>query len=161
MAQLKNPRHELMAQAIASGKTQAQAHKEAGYKGTADGAKMVLREHPEIRDRVAELLAATAAQTVKGGVDVINGLWAVFEKMKELATGKGGGRATVRISAANAMKQQAELLGRHYRLWDYGDGDRAADTLPLAERLKQYRKEESSAPALIGGSNVVSLKREA
>jgi hypothetical protein len=159
MPQLENPKHERMAQAMAAGMTQAQAHKEAGYKGTAAAAKMVLREHPEIRDRVAEILDAAAAQTVKGGVDVINGLWAAFDKMRELVTGKG--KVAARISAANAMKQQAELLGRHYRLWDHSDGDRAADTLPLAERLKQYRKEEPPAPALPGGSNVVPLKREA
>lgn len=53
---LKNPRHERFAQALADGKSQVEAHQLAGYrpnKGTAS----VLKRHPNISERVQELLA--------------------------------------------------------------------------------------------------------
>ena len=51
---LSNARHELFAQAVATGKTARQAYKEAGYKPH-DGSASVLRNNPKVSHRIAEL----------------------------------------------------------------------------------------------------------
>jgi phage terminase small subunit len=60
MPQLKNPRHERFAQAVVAGKSAATAYREAGYKPDR-GSACKLQQRPSICQRVAELLAARAA----------------------------------------------------------------------------------------------------
>lgn len=56
---LDNPKHELFAQEIAKGQTQAEAYEKAGYKPSESNAS-TLRSNQKVSDRVAELLASSA-----------------------------------------------------------------------------------------------------
>lgn len=64
MAQLMNPKYEAVAQGLAAGKTQGEAYREAGYKAKHPEKKVfdLLKQHPEIKERAAELLAQTEAR---------------------------------------------------------------------------------------------------
>lgn len=59
MPTLTNPKHELFAEELAKGKTATEAYVLAGYKYH-DGNCIRLRGNERIRERVAELLAASA-----------------------------------------------------------------------------------------------------
>lgn len=61
MPVLPNPRHELFAQELAKGKSQIAAYVDAGYKRD-DGASA--RMAVKVKERVAELLAEAAKETV-------------------------------------------------------------------------------------------------
>ncbi len=61
MPQLKNPRHELLAQARANGLEWVDCYKSAGYSGGhRQNVHKILTAHPEIHERVEELLEARA-----------------------------------------------------------------------------------------------------
>ena len=60
MAQLKNPRRERLAQALARGSTQVNAAIEAGFETRRSDSAKKLAHLPEIEARVAELLAEAA-----------------------------------------------------------------------------------------------------
>lgn len=60
MAVLKNQRHEIFAQAIASGETQEAAYRKAGYKPNASNAS-TLNRNQQVRERVAGIQANAAA----------------------------------------------------------------------------------------------------
>jgi hypothetical protein len=59
MPVLKNARHELFAQSIAQGKTQAEAYQLAGYKDDRRNASH-LRDRPEIEERIRQLTTKNA-----------------------------------------------------------------------------------------------------
>lgn len=59
---LKNSRHETMAQEMAKGTDQTEAHRLAGGTGKRAAACMIARR-PDVRARVAEILARAAAKT--------------------------------------------------------------------------------------------------
>lgn len=60
---LKNPAHELMAQSLAKGMAQTEAHKEAGYSGNRKSASNLMKKNPQIQERVDELLEESAKET--------------------------------------------------------------------------------------------------
>jgi hypothetical protein len=61
---LNNPHHEKMAQELALGASQAEAHKLAGYTGDRKSASDMVKTNPDILERVKELQAEAAKETV-------------------------------------------------------------------------------------------------
>ena len=57
MPELRNPRQEAMAQALALGKTQLAAYAEAGYTGDPVGSAAKRANHPDVKTRVHEIIA--------------------------------------------------------------------------------------------------------
>lgn len=62
MPALSNPKHERFAQALAKGKTQAEAYKEAGYSPSEPNASR-LRSNDKVQARLAELQERAAIRT--------------------------------------------------------------------------------------------------
>ena len=73
MSVLKNPKHELFAQALAKGSKQIAAYEEAGYKPNAAAASK-LQRIAKISERVQELLYLAAQKTTVTIADVVNEL---------------------------------------------------------------------------------------
>lgn len=87
MPVLDNPKHELFAQALAKGKTQAEAYELAGYKPSEPNASRLTR-HDKVQARVAEIQGRAAERAE------ISKAW-VLEKLVE--------------NAARAMQHKAVL----------------------------------------------------
>ena len=85
MPALSNPKHERFAQALAKGKSQAEAYADAGYKPSEPNASR-LRSNDKVQERVAEILdrAATRAEiTVASITDRLLAIAAKAEKSRE------------------------------------------------------------------------------
>ena len=69
MPVIVNPKHELMAQALANGKTQEVAYVTAGYsaKGARGSSTRLLNNNPHVRLRTSELLAERERMQAKAG----------------------------------------------------------------------------------------------
>lgn len=98
---LKNTRHELFAQALATGASQSDAYEKAGYKRSNNGASR-LADNKDVQARLAELQARHAAQC-----DVtVESLSAEFDEIKELAVADGQYGPAVQ-----ALERKARLHG--------------------------------------------------
>jgi len=64
MPQLKNKRHEIYCQAVVSGKTTYEAYVEAGYKPNPSNASNFKKKHPNIEERINELLKMAETDAV-------------------------------------------------------------------------------------------------
>lgn len=101
MPKLKNTRHELFAQALATGASAVDAYEAAGYKRSNNGASR-LADNEGVQARVAELQARHAAQC-----DVtVESLSAEFDEIKELAIGDDQYGPAV-----SALEKKAKLHG--------------------------------------------------
>ena len=102
MPVLKNPRHELFAQLLASGKTATEAHQLAGFKRDRGNASRLATD-PEIHDRVQQITAVGAehaAVTVESLIDEA-------EQARRGAMGAGQYAAAVA-----AVKEKGVLSGK-------------------------------------------------
>lgn len=104
MAVLKNARHERFAQEVASGKTQEEAYRAAGYKPSRSDASK-LHANPNISARVATLLANSASRVEIDVGTVTDNLLriALAAELKDTETGLGVAR--------NAWMDVAKLAG--------------------------------------------------
>ena len=91
MATLRMIKHELFAQALARGKTQEAAYKEAGFKPkkSARGSASKLAGRPEVNARTRELLARTAPGEPLDKLLLIDDLMRLARKGEELGTAAG------------------------------------------------------------------------
>ena len=122
MAALKNQRHELFAQAIASGKTADEAYQDAGYKENRGNAAR-LNANESISDRVREILDRSAkkveidqAWVLKQLVDnVERGL----QKVPVMEPDGDGGwveSGTWKYEGA-VVNKALELIGKHFGMF--------------------------------------------
>lgn len=100
---LSNPRHEAFAQALARGKSQAEAYVDAGYKGDRTAASR-LSTNINIEKRVSELLTKAVAKTELTAERVLEGLHTEATRMGE-GTSQGA-----RVAAWG-------LLGKYFSLF--------------------------------------------
>lgn len=97
MPVLKNPRHELFAQALAGAATADEAYVEAGYKQNRGNAT-TLKAKQSVRDRVAEILGNAA----KRSNVTIESLGAELEEARRLALRKSAPSAAVQSTMGKA-----------------------------------------------------------
>jgi len=130
MPALENPRYELVAQFVASGKTQADAYRLAGFtaKNAAANASRLITTHPEIRERIDELVARTAK-----GIN-LEPVW-VLEKLIENAL------AAMTEGQRGPANRALELLGKQIGMFVDKKEIRAGnlDGIP-ADRLEELRQ---------------------
>lgn len=113
MPPLVNPRHETFAQLRASGLTWGNAYTQSGFKRANGnrGAIELLRRHPEIRDRVAEIMLDREKEANKLSLytreEVIRGLL-LNAKLGQEGTPKKDGTREYHLQASN---RAFELLG--------------------------------------------------
>ncbi len=130
MPPLPNPKREAFAQALASGATRRQAMLTAGYRYHNSNA-CTLAAKPDVKERVAELLAAKANETT----------CSLASLMAEMAATQATAMADQRLSRAlAALVARARLAG----LWPSGSrrntaklgrGDRARYAIKRAMRV--------------------------
>jgi hypothetical protein len=104
MTTLKNARHEIFAQALATGKTQVEAYAEAGY-NPHDGAAARLCGNVRISERVADLLGKAAARAEISVASVTAALFRIADKGEAI-----GGSAGLNVARA-AYMDAAKLNG--------------------------------------------------
>lgn len=102
MPALSNQRHELFAQALAKGETQADAYAAAGYKPSEPNASR-LTSNDKVRARVAELQEKAASRTV---ITVA----AITERLLAIATKAEKGTEAPMLQAARASLMDAAKL---------------------------------------------------
>ncbi len=103
MGMLTNQRHELFAQALAAGKTQDQAYKDAGYEPDRPHASR-LATNGNVRARVEELQARATE-----GV-VISRQWIIERLVENVNRSK-------EIDEISARNRALELLGKEYGMF--------------------------------------------
>lgn len=115
MPALKNQRHELYAQALASGKSAAEAYRAAGYMANRGNAS-VLKAKQSISGRVSEILTAAAKRVEINAAWVLSRLVENVERaMQATPVLDGDGCETGAWKYDGAVANKAlELLGRHY-----------------------------------------------
>ena len=144
LSALKNGRHEKFARGVVEGLSADAAYAAAGYKPDRGHAAR-LAANGSVRERIAELQREAAAASV------LSARWVIEELEKNYH------RAVVKGDLSNANRS-LELIGRHFRAWNPGDGaDATQDHIPLAERLKFYQREAATGDA---GDKVVCLNLE-
>lgn len=102
MPALSNQRHELFAQALAKGETQADAYAAAGYKPSEPNASR-LTSNDKVRARVAELQEKAASRTV---ITVAS----ITERLLAIATKAEKGNEAPMLQAARASLMDAAKL---------------------------------------------------
>jgi hypothetical protein len=108
MPALKNNRWERFCLALAAGENAAQAYAQAGFKFH-DGNSARLRQHPAVRERLAELQAAAAESTA---ITVAS----ICKELDEAnAVAKAGGQASAMVSASALRAKLAGLLETRIR----------------------------------------------
>ncbi len=103
MPVLSNPRHESFAQALAKGKSAAEAYKAAGYKGDRTAASR-LSTNVNVQRRVTELKEKAAEKAEVTAKDVLVGLY------KEATREGEGASHSARVAAWG-------LLGKYHNLF--------------------------------------------
>jgi len=130
MPTLDNPKHERFAQALAAGKSQDEAYREAGYKPSASNASHLTRNH-KVQSRVAELTARAAE-----GV-VLTKQW-VLERLIENAN---------RAMQAEAVKDREGKETGEYRY----EGSVANRALELLGKELGMFKDQSESTLTVNG----------
>lgn len=113
MPPLKNPKHELFAQAMAKGMTQVQAYRAAGYtsNGNPDTCANVIFKKQTVRDRIDEITARGAARAEVTVASLIE----EAEEARQLAM------ATDNPSAAvQAIREKGVLSGKRVQRTEIG-----------------------------------------
>lgn len=108
---LKNERHERMAQEMAKGTDQTEAHRRAGYAGTRPAASMIA-SRPDVQARVAELLQRAATKAEVTVADIARQLDEDREEAKKL--GQAGAMVSASLGKAKVLGlvvEKRELTG--------------------------------------------------
>lgn len=104
MPALSNAKHELFAQAIAKGDTQAEAYVKAGYKPSEPNAS-TLRSNQKVAARIAELLNGAAKRTEITVASITERLLKIAER------GESGTEAPMLSVARASLMDAAKLNG--------------------------------------------------
>ena len=134
MPVLKNPRHELFAQLLASGKTATEAHQLAGFKRDRGNASRLATD-PEIQDRVQQITAVgaeRAAVTVESLIDEA-------EQAR-----RGAMEAGQYAAAVAAVKEKGVLSGKRVERRESGSPGEFADLENMtAEQLADFIRKQA------------------
>ena len=101
MPRIDNPKHELFAQELAKGKSQAEAYELAGYKGDRTGASR-LATNDNIQARVAELVGRAAERAEISVASVTEDLKRIARAAEQL--GEASGLSVARAAAMDVAK---------------------------------------------------------
>lgn len=103
---LRNPRHELYAQGVASGLTKQEAYQKAGFKGKqlSAGVASLENAHPSIHTRVAELLRLSAARSELSRRDILDRIFQDWELARKL------GQVPAALKAAELMGREMHKM---------------------------------------------------
>jgi phage terminase small subunit len=102
-----NSRQEAFALAVASGRTQFDAHKIAGYSSNKDAAS-ILASRPQVKARIRELREQITEAAKQKVVDLITPV-EVMERVGEMARGKPADKLTHKVKLA-ALQTAGDLL---------------------------------------------------
>ncbi|HEY4859603.1 MAG TPA: hypothetical protein VII14_06655 [Xanthobacteraceae bacterium] len=134
MPVLKNPRHERIAQLLASGKTATEAHQLAGFKRDRGNASRLATD-PEVRDRVQQITAVGAehaAVTVESLIDEA-------EQAR-----RGAMEAGQYAAAVAAVKEKGVLSGKRVERRESGAPGEFADLENMtAEQLAEFIRKQA------------------
>jgi hypothetical protein len=140
MSVLKNPRHELMAQWMAKGKTAVDAYELAGYKRD-DGNAIHMAQRLDVQARLQEITGAAAKKTI---VTVER----IIRELAELAFCNLSPEGLIR---ANDKRAALVDLGKHLGMFQENVNVRWPDGIPKRASISYGRKLSSgngrSAPA--------------
>lgn len=100
---LRNPQHELYAQARVSGLTKEQAYQQAGYTGTS-GAMHALDRKPHIRSRIAQLLDNASKRSELSRKDILDRIYQDWELCRKL------GQMSASLKAGELMGKELHRM---------------------------------------------------
>lgn len=133
MALLRNPRHELFAQAIASGKSRVEAYTQMGgkAKNPSLGANSFIHNHPEIQARIDEILKAAANRAELSRKDILDRIFQDWELARKL------GQVPAALKAAELMgKELHKMFVDRKEIGQAGDFDAKSE-----DELKEIIRE--------------------
>ena len=113
MAVLKNARHELFAQAVASGETADNAYKQAGYKANSGNAR-TLKGKQAVSDRIATIQAKVAALSEFTSADAVRQAdedRAFAREMSQPSAAVSASTLKFKLLGLLVDKVQAEVIG--------------------------------------------------
>jgi phage terminase small subunit len=141
MPVLKNPRHELFAQALASGKSPSEAYRAAGYRGPRQAANR-LAARPDARARIDTILEKGAKRAEVTAERVLRELAAIaFSDIRRVAEW--------RDVPANAEPSKRKKAGtRQQGHVDGNGGDAAKAASPYLRLVDSDRLDDASAAAI-------------
>jgi hypothetical protein len=144
---LENPRHELFAQELATGKSATEAYVSCGYKPSRKNAAR-LRTNEGVKARLAELQAVTARSTAI----TIEGICRELDEANQIA--KERGQASAMVSASTLRAKLGGLMVERVEVGPAGafdDAETIEDVIDAAcEQLiaEGYRLDDSDKAAL-------------
>jgi phage terminase small subunit len=134
MPVLKNPRHELFAQLLASGKTATEAHQLAGFKRDRGNASRLATD-PEIHDRVQQITAVGAQRAAV----TVESLISEAEQAR-----RGAMEAGQYAAAVAAVKEKGVLSGKRVERRESGAPGEFADLENMtAEQLAEFIRKQA------------------
>ena len=145
MPVLKNARHELFAQNLATGMTQEKAYIAAGYKATPRSrmsACDLLRTKPYIKERVTELQTRNIQKQDEILAITTGSLLAEAEAARVKAMSEKGGAA----AAIAALTAKAKLAGKWVERSEQTTKTDDLDTLSDAQLAAIIKRERSDKP---------------
>ncbi len=101
---LRNPRHEIFAQCIAAGLSSKEAYQKAGYTGKYQHLYSRVNNLPHIRQRVKDLLAASARRAELSRKDILDRIFQDWELARKL------GQVPAALKAAELMGREIHKM---------------------------------------------------
>ncbi len=101
---LRNPQHEIFAQARAAGCNKDEAYQKAGYKGKSAGVQGRIDNKLEVRQRIKEILEASARRAELSRRDILDRIYQDWELCRKL------GQMSASLKAAELMGKELHKM---------------------------------------------------
>jgi len=101
---LRNPQHEIYAQARAAGCNKDEAYQKAGYRGKSSQAIGCIDAKPEVRQRIKEILESSARRAELSRRDILDRIYQDWELARKL------GQVPAALKAAELMGRELHRM---------------------------------------------------